>query len=337
LTLVVLASALAVVVATAVPRATSASSGEPGARCRHVEFSVQVLGGPHKLAGTQCQPATGRPPRAAVVLVHGTTYNHRYWDFSIDPQRYSAARILASAGYVTLSVDLLGVGGSDRPPATEVTADVSASALHQAIEHVRSDPAARTSSGKLFLVGHSSGSTLAVREAATFGDVDGVVSTGFLHSTGSAATLFPAMIHPAAGDPKFENDPSIPAGYITTRPGVRGIFYYPFNAEERVVSEDEATKDAPPGGDPSGLAEERATGTYARRLTAPVLVLIGQRDLSFCSPPACPQAAKEAGFYPASPDLEVVTRPRAAHDLNLQRSAPETTDIIRRWIRDRSG
>jgi hypothetical protein len=158
-----------------------------------------------------------------------------------------------------------------------------------------------------------------------------------MHSFGPGSELFLGMMHPAAEDPKFENDPSIPAGYVTTRPGVRLIWYYAFNADEQVYLADEQTKDAVADGDPSGFVEELLNGTFARQLDVPVLDLIGERDLSFCTPPDCPEAGDEASFYPASPDFRIVTRPRAGHALNLHLNAPTTTALIRRWADRHSG
>jgi pimeloyl-ACP methyl ester carboxylesterase len=268
-----------------------------------------------------------------LVLVHGSTYSRIYWDFPVNPARYSATRILARAGYLTLAIDRLGSGESDRPPSDQVTADVSASALHQVISRLKSGPGTRTRSGKVLVVGHSSGSTLAIREAARFADVDGLVITGFMHSFGSA-DFFEQSIYPAADDPKFENDSSIPSGYTTTRPGVRLVWYYAFNADEAVYAADERTKDAMPGADSGGFVDELlglGGGPFARQVDVPVLAIVGERDLGFCTPPGCDQADNEAASYPASPDFRMIVRPRTGHSVSLHRDAPETTDLIRRW------
>lgn len=306
-----------------------ASSSGAGADCRPLALSVQVPA-QHTLRGTVCGPAGPRRPRAALVLVHGSTYDRTYWDFPIDRSRYSALRLLAARGYLTLAIDRLGSGTSDRPPVEQVTADADAGALHHVVRRLREDTAMRTRSGKVFLIGHSSGSTVAIREAAQFDDVDGVVSTGFLHNLGApGGEMFEPMLHPAAEDAKFRDDPSIPQGYVTTRPGVRVNFVYPFNADERVVDADEATKDAYPAND--GFIEELLNATYSRQLDVPVLIVIGARDLFACLPPTCPEADAESGFYPASPDFQIIVRPRVGHNPNLHRDARETTNLIRRW------
>jgi pimeloyl-ACP methyl ester carboxylesterase len=301
--------------------------------CQEVAFAVQVLGASHTLRGTLCRPLGARTPRATLVLVHGSTYSRVYWDFPVDPGRYSATRLLARAGYLTLAIDRLGSGESDRPPSDQVTADASASALHQVISRFRSGSGTRTRSGKVLVVGHSSGSTLAIREAAQFADVDGLVITGFMHSFGSA-DFFEQMIYPAADDPKFRDDSSIPSGYTTTRPGVRLLWYYGFNADEAVFAADEATKDAMPGADAGGFLDELLGlngGPFAGQLDVPVLDIVGERDLGFCTPPGCDQANSEASSYPASPDFQMVVRPRTGHAVSLHLDAPQTTDLIRHW------
>jgi hypothetical protein len=72
-----------------------------------------------------CLP-TGKPTPATVqVLVHGITYDHRYWNIAdpADPQgdRYSWEAAAAKAGYATVAIDRIGAGASTHPPSTLVT------------------------------------------------------------------------------------------------------------------------------------------------------------------------------------------------------------------------
>lgn len=308
---------------------TGAGAVEPD--CREVQFAVQVLASAQTLHALLCTPAS-EVPQSAVVLVHGSTYDRAYWDFPVEPSTYSASRILAGHGHLTLTIDRLGSGASSRPPSKRVTPGVSADALHQVVAQLKRDTTMETRSGKVFLVGHSSGSALSIREAAQYKDVDGVVVTGFIHHAGPGGALFPAMTHLAAEDVTFSDDSSIPHGYTTTQPGVRSIFYYPLNVAEEVLVADEETKDAMPGIDSSGFVEELTTGSLARSLAIPVLSIVGTHDLLFCTPPNCPEVNDEKDFYSASPDVEVIIRPKTGHNLNLHRDALETTNIIGDWL-----
>ena len=328
-------SGIAVCGALLVTASPSSADGR-AARCSEQSYPVQLAQGERTLRGTLCRPARDRRPVATLLLVHGSTYDRVYWDLPIKPARYSFLRRSAAAGYVTVAIDKLGSGESDRPPAADVTPEASASALSQVISALRAGVATTTTSQMVFAVGHSSGSTLILREAAQHDDVDGLVVTGFLHNAGPGASFYASLLHPAAEDPAFRDDPTLPLGYVTTRPGMRSVFYYGFNAEERVLDADEATKDVLPGGDVS-VVDERNTGFFAAQIDTPVLAVVGGRDSAFCSPPSCPEAGREAAFYPASASVRVVVQPQTGHNLNLHRSAPCTSDLILGWVAQRVG
>lgn len=327
----IIIAALLVALALTGQPATASPSPTEAARCQEIAFP-QAIG---TLRGTLCRPKTGRP-RATVLLVHGSTYDRRYWDPpALDPRRYSALRLLAARGYQAVAVDRLGSGASSRLSDEAQTADASADALHLVIAQLRRAPRWDTTSGKLFTVGHSSGSTLAIREAAAYDDVDGLVVTGLLHTPGIGAALFLTMLHPAADDPRFEDAPGIPAGYVTTIPGTRVLWYdiYGPDADPAVLAYDEAElKDAMPQVDSGGFVDEVFSGQpRSRQVHKPVLIVVGDRDYSHCDP-GCPNAAAEPGFWPLAPSAQVRLVADAAHVLNLHESAAETTRLIGRWL-----
>jgi pimeloyl-ACP methyl ester carboxylesterase len=337
----ILALGLAALLVGLVAVPASSAGGAP--TCRQVAFSVPAPvtasnpDGDYTLRGTLCRPGAGQP-RAAVLLVHGSTYSRTYWDPGVDPDRYSALRLLAVRGYLTLAIDRLGSGESSRPANELATADASASALAEVAAELRKT---RTRSGKLFLVGHSSGSSLAIRTAVKHpGTADGLVTTGFLHNL-PPADLFSPMLYPAAEDPMFAGDPTIPAGYVTTRPLLRSqIFYYGFTAEAKVADLDERVlKDAMPEVDAGGFLDEVGfgeVGPFAPELRIPVLVVIGNRDVSFCSALDCPEAAAERASYPNVSDYQLIVRDHEGHSLNLHRDADQTTELIRTWLAQHS-
>ena len=304
--------------------------------CSEVSYPVNVLSTTYTMRGTLCRPPKGVKARAAALLVHGDTYSRVYWDFPVEPSKYSAARILAGDGYMTLAIDRLGSGASDLPPADQFTPDVGADAIHQVVTQLRGLAAQETTSGDVFAAGHSGGSTVVLRESAEFGDVDGIILTGFLHGFEPSAEVVAGSFHPTSEDPEFAGDATIPPGYKTGRPATRFVFYYPFTAEERVWAADEKTKSYLPGNDSSGFVEEIKTNKFAPQIKVPVMVMVGAWDLVVCTPPNCPEASKEAAHYPASPDVKVIVRPRTGHDLNLHTNAPETFELMRKWMDEHS-
>ena len=328
-------AATAVVLGLAMPAVPAPR--KTATRCEPAAFDEPTF----TIRSTVCRPTHGAP-RATVVLVHGSTYDRHYWDpRDLDPERYSALRLLAARGYQVVAIDRLGSGASTRLSDEAQTADASASAIHAVIQQLRRTQTWQTSSGKVFVVGHSSGSSLAIRECATYHDCDGLVITGLLHTPGIGADLFLPMLHPAKEDPKFKDDPSIPAGYVTTIPGeshgVRVLWYdvYGGNVDPTVIAYDERVlKDAMPGVDSGGFVDEVFSGQpRSREIDQPVLVIIGEHDYSHCDPPDCrPNARAEIDFWPKVPEFQLELVPNAGHVLNLHENAAKTTGRIGRWL-----
>ncbi len=82
-----------------------------------------------ELYGELCVPK-GRTPSAVQLLVHGTTYNHNYWDWPEDPDMHSHVRAALAADYATFNVDRLGVGKSTKPASHLVTLAATVDTLH---------------------------------------------------------------------------------------------------------------------------------------------------------------------------------------------------------------
>src|SRR5579859_4046718 len=102
------------------------------------------------------------------VLVHGSTYDHNYWDFPSLPQTSSYVQQITNAGYVALNLDRIGTGLSDHPPALQVTLQSNAYVIHQLVQDLRNGSLNGLSFSKIILVGHSFGSTTIITEASQF-------------------------------------------------------------------------------------------------------------------------------------------------------------------------
>ena len=102
---------------------------------------------------------------------------------------YGNVREATAAGYPTLAIDRLGPGASDHPPAAQVTAMSEAFARHDVVGQLRAGKVGDVSFGKIVLVGHSYGSDIALRKAAAYADVSGIISTGWLTAGNSAGHL----------------------------------------------------------------------------------------------------------------------------------------------------
>ena len=202
---------------------------------------------------------TTRPgtPTTVQLLLHGATYRGVYWDFPYQPERYSYVQALVADGYATLDIDRLGFGSSSHPLSPLVTMETGAHAIHQVIQAARNGTIGAQAAGSrgrgrlggrvsgrfVIVVGHSHGTVIAWREAAAYHDIDGLIATGNTHMVSPTVGLNIAIhLYPASMDPQFANS-GLDPGYLTSRPGDRGVFYQANDADPNVMAADEATKD----------------------------------------------------------------------------------------------
>jgi pimeloyl-ACP methyl ester carboxylesterase len=276
------------------------------------------------------------PPGATTVqlLQSGATFGSEYWDLGYQPDTYSYVRHANQAGYATLNIDRLGIGSSSHPTPALVTTETEANIAHLLVERLRSG-AFGTRFTSVVSVGHSYGSVIALAEAGTYRDVDALVVTGLSHAISpDFVTKFTTSLAPAAAvDPaRFGG---LSPDYLTTRPGTRpGAFYLTSNVDPAVVARDEATKQT------FTLTEDATFPTVlpdTLGITAPVDVVVGDRDALFCGvlddcSSVLGLAAAERLFYPAARTFTYTSIPDAGHALNLQRNAPTTYATIESWI-----
>ena len=275
------------------------------------------------------------------VTVHGATYSHLYWDFPFLPETYSYVRRATEAGYAVLNLDRIGIGRSDHPPAAAVTVQADGYVIHQIVQALRGGDLVVPSFGRIradrvALVGHALGSVISIQEAATYGDVDGVVLTGVSHNVTPVLGSIFSTFYPASLDPRFAGR-SIPAGYLTSTPGKRNVFYRAPDFDPLVLALDDATKETVTTGE---LSTALPVLGLSSGIHAPVLVMVGDYDGAFCSPPSCSASgslATEPGFYPADACAEAVVIPESGHDLNLHFQAPLAYDAVLSWMDRRVG
>ncbi|MBV9794525.1 MAG: alpha/beta hydrolase [Actinobacteria bacterium] len=281
-------------------------------------------------------------PRVVEVLIPGLTYGASYWNFPLDPARYSYVRAATAAGFATLAIDRLGTGTSSHPPAADVTATSEAYALHLIVQRLRSGLPGHGRFGTVVLVGHSYGSDVALREAAAYGDVAGVISTGWLTAGNPAGHLQVRNSYDAAApdDPKFAHV-SLPDGYVTTKPGTRGAdFYNTAYASPAVIGEDEVLKETVTSGELASVVVPIPAAS-TRQIKVPVLLADGQDDNLDCSASlpgvSCASAAaliaREQPNYAPAACLQAFVLPKAGHSINLHPDAPQWFAEANRWVR----
>ncbi len=331
----------ALTIALLVPSGAWAAEG--GFRCEELSFDVTLSPSDtdvYSVFGVLCSRGSIYQ-KTALVTLHGSTYSHLYWDFPFQPETYSFVRRATAAGYAVLNIDRIGIGRSDHPPAAEVTIGADAHVVHQIVQVLRGGDLVVPSFGRIraervALVGHSLGSVIAIEEAATYGDVDGIVLTGVSHTVTPALGEILSTLYPANLDPRFASQ-SLPDGYLTSQPGTRGVFYYLPSTDPLVLAIDEQTKE-------TVTAAELDTAFPALALSnavhTPVFVIVGDLDTAFCAPPSCSASgslAVEASLFPADACVETASIADVGHDLNLHFQAQQAYDAVLDWLDRRVG
>ncbi len=315
-----------------------AAAAPAQAACSSVRIPVTLAEGDAPratIAGTLCRPA--RSPRAVQLLVHGSTYDRRYWAWPGHGGTYSYAGAMQRAGYATLAIDRLGSGASTRPEAGLVSYANNIRAVDQTVDWLRR----RLPRARVVLVGHSYGTLVSSAVAGRRRDIAALVATGATTTAGAATAggLAPCLVD-ARTDPVTR--PLVPkgdggAGYLTSRAGCRaGVFFDAAFADPAVIAEDEARKGtltpAEVVGSPlSGVGRWPVGG-----VRAPVLVAVGDRDTLFCAPSAvCSssaalEASERAGWRRTR--VTGLVHPGSGHNLNLHRSAPAFFSAVACWL-----
>jgi pimeloyl-ACP methyl ester carboxylesterase len=318
------------------------------ADCQHFMVPVTVENVPDaKLYGELCVPK-GRTPSTVQLLVHGTTYNHNYWDWPENPDTHSHVRAALAAGYATFNVDRLGVGQSTKPASHLVTLAATVDTLHQVITKLRTGAIGNHRFSKVVYFGSSLSTAYGWVEASLHDDIDAFVMTGLLHFTRPTFLgLVKQNLHTVCEDPTFSKS-GLDCGYITNRTGSKAAFFYNApNADRHVIDTDEQLKDVVSGllieqSVPLVLAQPPAESP-SRFIKVPTLLVLGEEDMTasgsdgiVCTDQSV--KAAEAPYYPQVPggiDVHVVAN--TGHSLPLHRNGRSTAQYIMEWLDRRVG
>jgi pimeloyl-ACP methyl ester carboxylesterase len=150
---------------------------------------------PSNVYGVRYYVAQPGPRTKVIILVHGNSVTHAFWDLRPD---HSVARRLAEAGYLVIAYDRLGYGKSPygRPHGAGYTLTISSqrAMLHEVVGQVKAGryalategacpdtpgPAVGLASPTVILVGHSAGGAVVSGYPGTYHDVAAMVQAGF--------------------------------------------------------------------------------------------------------------------------------------------------------------
>lgn len=308
--------------------------GNGGGFAQPLMFNIGLSPGSGKNVQIWAEHSTpehaGPNSKTLLILLSGATYDHRYWDLPGVPGKYSFVDAANKAGFATLNLDRLGLGNSSKPSADQVNLGNEAYTTHEIINHVKAG-ALGEHYDNVILVGHSIGSGIAVQEAGTYNDVDGVVLTGFTHYAGPNFPLVPAGQVAASTDPNLPPDQQQP-GYLTTAVGTRSLFYNTADASQTVIAADEAAKQTVTSGELGEFVQLLGNHAISNAIKAPVLSMFGAQDLIFDDPGGLRQALDEHTWFNGASSYQAVVVPNAGHSLQLHKNAPYADAQTFDWV-----
>jgi pimeloyl-ACP methyl ester carboxylesterase len=315
------------------------TQADSGAHCQQTALHVALSPAAttrYTIIGWLCTPTDRRAPTTAQILLSGLTYDHHYWDLPYQPDRYSYLHTALNHGNAVFTLDRLGVGRSDSPPAGDVTVASEAYVTHQIVQALRRGAVGGIRISQIVGVGHSVGAGILIYEAALWHDVDALILISYLHQPNPVQQrAIAATLYPAAQDPKFAGH-ALP-GYQTTVPGSRLNDFYSPPFDPAVVALDEALKQTETTGERATLNLARDP-TYSSSIRVPVLLVVGRHDTLACNPAAglmCTNAAaiceRETPYYLHVTSLAAIVTP-GGHSIALHRDAIRWFKTANTWV-----
>jgi pimeloyl-ACP methyl ester carboxylesterase len=274
------------------------------------------------------------PPKIWAWLMHGATYDRRYWDLTVPgypPDAYSAARYLAQRGIACVALDLPGCGQSRWAvegkfgDGRQLTLEATAAALHAATQQLRD----RLASGYLFAgllpcqeivligFGHSLGGGIAIVQQG--------ISSSF-EALGVLGISCDLTKLEALGKPLLAEWPVDAHGCyrdLRTFPGLQEWFYLE-DVPAAVQHADEAASSPVPVGLVQDLLTPGLLARHASAIRSPVLLAFGEVDLA--SDPR-----REVMYY-AMEDCTLYELPGSAHCHNLAGTRQELWSVMYAWL-----
>ncbi|GAA5194104.1 alpha/beta fold hydrolase [Arthrobacter gyeryongensis] len=267
-------------------------------------------------------PATTNRRRVLQVLIHGNSYDHRYWNAAtVNGEDYSYIAYMADRGYDLLAVDLPGVGESDKPNGHAVTLNAVSSAISAMVSSLKKPDAIQgLSFDHVALIGHSMGAAIAIHAEARAPSADSLIVT--------ATGFFPGR--PKSAWAPGAREALLAAPYATVAKESRVNFYHLPQADPQVVFHDNETMRC---STPSGLwadcisLQDDPNAGFAE-VRCPVLIQLGEYD------PILPAKFiyQERAIYRGSSAVTVHAIHDIGHSFNLHRNRHQGWERISDYL-----
>ncbi|HEY2694111.1 MAG TPA: alpha/beta fold hydrolase [Pseudonocardiaceae bacterium] len=294
---------------------------------------------PAQVYGRLCEPASG-PVDRVQLLVHGATYDSRYWDPAYGDGEFSYSPRANADGWATLAIDRVGYGRGTAVPSVTLTAITQALTVHQIIEALRAGTIGGHEFPKVLLNAHSVGAGIALLETATYHDADALALSGIGHdlSPTRLAQIFVDDLRPTLLDPNPAVSLRYDVGYLTTVPGTRASLFYGPNPDPGLVAYDERTKGAISATEAADVIATGFTLPTSLADPLPTYLVDGADDQIWCAgllSENCASSASlradEAPFYANAKSFTAVSQPDAGHDLNFAANSADYERALNSW------
>jgi len=272
----------------------------------------------------------------ATLYLHGLSFGEFFWDFA-QAQNYDFATKQAMAGQVSVVIDRLGYGSSDKPEGNSICVGSRADIAHQIVLDLRAGSYEVTPSGqapkfsRVVLAGHSYGGQIAQVAAYSFGDIDGLMVIGYADRVQSQVlrdnAAYAATVCASGG---LRVGGAGPAGYAPFGPP-EGAAAALFNsADPAVQSAALQLLTIDPCGDTASFGPAVAVDLVnVPSIEVPVLIIAGGSDALF----PVPAGPDQASLFTGAASVEQVTLPAFAHAVTLERAyAPSALRPLNDWL-----
>lgn len=255
-----------------------------------------------------------------LFLMAGAGYNRDYFDLPVDG--FSQARYHAGRGNIVVTLDNLGAGESSRPEvATLIDA---AAATDSAVRYIEKNLVQGTllpdlgpvRYGAFVAAGQSLGGFVLLATQGLHDTFKGIATLG----VSAAGTKYPAKGGGTTDEPTAEDfvyafhwEEVVPIDPATTPTDLETLV-----GVDVAIGLPRRTGQAPWSTSPSPVytveaLQEGVPASFAARITAPVLVVAGERDMTR-------SLDEEAAPFTASPDVVTYELPEAAHMHNFSKT-----------------
>jgi pimeloyl-ACP methyl ester carboxylesterase len=270
------------------------------------------------------------------LYLHGLSFGEFFWRFD-QATGYDYAANQAKAGQVSVTIDRLGYGASDKPDGNQICVGSRADIAHQIVLQLKAGsyktvPTATVPKfAKVVLAGHSYGGQIAQVEAYSFGDIDGLAVIAYSDRVQSALlksnAAYAASVCATGG---LRVGGVGPAGYAPFGPpsGAPKALFASADPQVKAAALQLLTID--PCGDTASFSTAVAVDlANVASIRVPVLVIAGDKDALF--PP--PAVADQASLFTGSRAVAKVTLPGVAHAITLERTFdPAALRTVDRWL-----